>query len=73
MIGMPGPTEILIVFGIVFLLFGAKRIPKMANSFGRSLSEFKRGKKEGEKLLKAVEAELQEVTKPSVPEKVEED
>jgi len=26
--GMPGGTELLIIFGIVVLLFGAKKIPE---------------------------------------------
>lgn len=63
MVGMPGPTEVIIVLGVLFLLFGAKKVPQMANSFGRSLSEFKRGKKEGEKLLKEVEKEVKELDK----------
>jgi len=62
MIGAPGPTEVLIVLAVLFLLFGAKKIPQMANAFGKSLSEFKRGRKEGEKLLKEVEKELKDIS-----------
>jgi len=57
-IGMPGPLELGIIFLVLFVLFGATKLPKMANSIGRSLSEFKRGKKEGEKLLREVEEDL---------------
>ncbi|MFB3738911.1 MAG: twin-arginine translocase TatA/TatE family subunit [Candidatus Velamenicoccus archaeovorus] len=42
-----GPTEILIVLGIVVLLFGAKKLPELARSLGRSSSEFKKGMQEG--------------------------
>ena len=42
-----GPTEILIVVGIVILLFGAKKLPELARSVGRSSSEFKKGVQEG--------------------------
>ncbi|HLB62540.1 MAG TPA: twin-arginine translocase TatA/TatE family subunit [Actinomycetota bacterium] len=42
-----GPTEILIIVALIALLFGAKRIPELARSLGRSQSEFKRGIKEG--------------------------
>jgi len=45
--GQPGPTELLIVLAIVLLLFGAKKLPGLANSLGKSLSEFKKGKEEG--------------------------
>lgn len=31
-----GPTELMIVLFIVLLLFGAKRLPDMARSLGRS-------------------------------------
>ena len=36
-----GPTQILIVLVIVLLVFGAKRLPEMGRSLGRSLREFK--------------------------------
>ena len=45
--GQPGPTELLIVLAIVLLLFGAKKLPGLSNSLGRSLSEFKKGREEG--------------------------
>jgi sec-independent protein translocase protein TatA len=36
-----GPTELLIVLGIVLLLFGAAKLPKLARSVGESAKEFK--------------------------------
>jgi sec-independent protein translocase protein TatA len=41
-----GPTEILIIVALIALLFGAKRIPELARSLGRSQAEFKKGMKE---------------------------
>jgi len=38
-----GPTELLIVLAIVFLLFGATRLPKLAKSLGEASKEFKKG------------------------------
>ncbi|MEE9285724.1 MAG: twin-arginine translocase TatA/TatE family subunit [Dehalococcoidia bacterium] len=38
-----GYAEILLILGILLLLFGASRLPKMGNSLGRGLREFKNG------------------------------
>jgi sec-independent protein translocase protein TatA len=43
----PGPLEILLILLVVLLLFGAKRLPDLARSLGKSLSEFKKGREEG--------------------------
>jgi len=44
-----GVPELLIVLVVAFLLFGAKKLPELARSMGRSASEFKKGIREGEK------------------------
>ncbi len=45
--GMPGQTEIILIIFIILLLFGAKKLPELSRSIGKSLSEFKKGQKEG--------------------------
>jgi sec-independent protein translocase protein TatA len=42
----PGP-EWIVVLVILVLLFGAKKLPELARSVGRSTSEFKKGMSEG--------------------------
>jgi sec-independent protein translocase protein TatA len=42
MIGGLGMTEILVILLIVLLLFGAKRIPDVAQGLGKGLREFKK-------------------------------
>lgn len=43
----PGLWQILIVVVIAVLIFGAKKIPEIARSLGRSSGEFKKGLREG--------------------------
>lgn len=61
-VGSPGPMELLIIFSIVLVLFGAKKLPTIARSFGSSLSAFKKGKLEAEKELKEIENSIKEAT-----------
>ncbi|MEE8347189.1 MAG: twin-arginine translocase TatA/TatE family subunit [Dehalococcoidia bacterium] len=44
-----GPAELLIIFAIVVVLFGASRIGDIGGSIGRGIREFRREVKEGEK------------------------
>ena len=45
MFGM-GPWELLIVFLVILLLFGAKRLPDIAQGLGKGIREFKRAMKD---------------------------
>jgi sec-independent protein translocase protein TatA len=42
-----GWQELLLVLLVVLLLFGAKRLPELSRSFGKSIREFKHGMKDG--------------------------
>jgi sec-independent protein translocase protein TatA len=44
-----GGAEIALIVLVLIFFFGAKRIPEIARGFGRSISEFKKGKEEGTK------------------------
>ena len=41
-----GTTELIIIFLIILLLFGAKNIPEIAKGIGKSISSFKKGLKD---------------------------
>ncbi|MGD9638778.1 MAG: twin-arginine translocase TatA/TatE family subunit [Alphaproteobacteria bacterium] len=42
----PHTTELLLVLAIAVLLFGAGRIPKLAEDLGKSIKAFKKGLKD---------------------------
>lgn len=42
MFGQLGFGEILMIMVVILLLFGAKRIPEVAASFGKGIKEFKK-------------------------------
>lgn len=71
--GMPGPSELIFIFLIVLLLFGAKRLPELARGLGKSIKEFKRATNEVEADIKEAMKE-EEAKKPSaVAQEKEED
>ncbi len=59
---IPGGPELIILLGILVLLFGANKLPKLARSSGQAMGEFKRGREELEDdLRETVEAEREAV------------
>ena len=43
-----GAGEIILVLAVLLLLFGAKKLPELARSLGRSVKELRSGMKEGQ-------------------------
>jgi len=65
---MPSGTELLLIFGIVILLFGAKKIPDLAKGIGQGIRNFKKEMKEDEvATTTATEAPKQVDTTASTP------
>ena len=48
-----GMGEMILIFLVVLLLFGAKRLPEIGSSLGKGIREFKGSMREVEKELKA--------------------
>lgn len=46
---LPGPTELIIIAGVVVLLFGAKKLPQLGGAIGESIKNFKKGVKDENK------------------------
>lgn len=58
-----GTTEIILIVAVLFLLFGATRLPQLAKSLGQSRKAFKEGMREAEEEEKS---EQQKLSTPSV-------
>ena len=48
MFGKLGWGEIVLIVLALIVVFGARRIPEIARALGKSLSEFKKGREEGQ-------------------------
>jgi len=44
-----GPTELIIIVLVIFLLFGATRLPQLAKALGQSKKAFREGIEEAER------------------------
>jgi sec-independent protein translocase protein TatA len=54
-----GTTEILLVMAVIFLLFGASRLPQLAKSLGQTRKAFKEGMREAEEEERLEQAQKQ--------------
>lgn len=55
--GPIGMQEMIMIFIIILLLFGAKKLPELARGIGKSMGEFKKAKEEFEHEITRSEAE----------------
>jgi sec-independent protein translocase protein TatA len=63
---MIGTQELVMIFGVVLLLFGANKLPELARSMGSSVGEFKKAQTESERNLREYEKSLNEHTAPRI-------
>jgi sec-independent protein translocase protein TatA len=63
-IGGLGMGEIVMIFVVVLLLFGAKRLPEIGSALGKGIREFKSSVREIEGELKAPLEEAKKVPPP---------
>jgi sec-independent protein translocase protein TatA len=53
-----GGQEMMVIFVIILLLFGAKKIPELARGLGKSMGEFKKARDEFEREITRSEDEV---------------
>lgn len=61
-----GTTEIILIVAVLFLLFGATRLPQLAKSLGQSRKAFKDGMREAEEEEKAEQSKLASPAAPQI-------
>ncbi|MFO7657616.1 MAG: twin-arginine translocase TatA/TatE family subunit [Bacteroidales bacterium] len=44
-LGLPGPTEIILIILALLFLFGGKKIPELMRGIGQGMREFKKASK----------------------------
>ncbi|KAB2948471.1 MAG: Sec-independent protein translocase TatA [Candidatus Methanoperedens nitroreducens] len=52
---MIGTQEMVILFFVILLLFGASKLPELARSMGKATGEFKKARIESEKEIKKID------------------
>ena len=52
---LPGMGELILIFGAIVLLFGAKKLPKLGGAIGESIKNFKKGINDETKSLESSE------------------
>lgn len=57
-IGGLGGQEMIVIFLIVLLLFGAKKLPELARGVGKSMGEFKKAREDFEREITRSEDEV---------------
>ncbi len=59
MFGM-GPTELIVIFLIILILFGANRLPEIGRGLGKGIKNFRKSLKGEDEEIKELEDEKKE-------------
>lgn len=58
--GSPGPLELLVIFAVILVLFGPRKLPEIARMLGRALHELRRASED-------FKSQIMSLDEPSVP------
>jgi sec-independent protein translocase protein TatA len=53
-----GGQELIVIFLVLLLLFGAKKLPELARGIGKSMGEFKKAREDFEKEITSAETDV---------------
>ncbi len=56
--GIPNGMEMVLLFLVILLLFGSKKLPELARGLGRSMQEFRKAKEDFESEIHSAKTEL---------------
>ncbi len=65
--GSFGTTEIILIVAVLFLLFGATRLPQLAKSLGQSKKAFKEGLRDAEEEEKSEQKKIDSAAVLEIP------
>jgi sec-independent protein translocase protein TatA len=68
-LGMPGGQEWILILLLVLIFFGAKRLPELARSLGKGVSEFKKALNEATREIEGISKEVHDTTSTESPSK----
>ncbi|OGC89465.1 MAG: hypothetical protein A2W25_16580 [candidate division Zixibacteria bacterium RBG_16_53_22] len=63
LLSMPGGTELLLLMLVVLILFGARRIPEVAQNLGKGIREFKKSMKEVQSEIDSADPQKDKIEK----------
>jgi len=66
LVGPIGGPEMIVIFLVILLLFGAKKLPELARGVGKSMGEFKKAREDFEREITRAEVETR-VEKKAAP------
>lgn len=71
MIGGLGTPELILIFALIVLLFGASKLPELARSMGTSVGEFKKAQRESDLSLKEFEKTIKDMPEDEKKSKIQ--